>query len=207
LTTPTNVDRSMLLSVSDYLRTIGNEVISDVLRRLGSTNFSLKGLQCITSVGTDGNHVAGPAFTIHRALANLAHAPSDDVRQGLPAVVKQSQRGDVVVVAAQASSEAVWGDFITQTSKQHGVAGVVVDGCVRNSPEVKRLNLPVFSRGVNYHTSAQPILAYQVPIVVGAAIVRPNDIIVGDEEGVLVVASELCPQIVDEVKHELVGRV
>jgi 4-hydroxy-4-methyl-2-oxoglutarate aldolase len=195
------VDRSAALDVSRRLREVGTEAVSDALRRLGSTNFVLNGLAPVTDVRSDrGYHVAGPAFTIQRAPANLAHAADAPHHQIFPPTVGKAAAGDVVVVSAYGTGEAIWGDQVTALCKQRGVAGVVVDGAIRDSSEVRAVGLPIFARGQNFYSSGQVVLSSGAPVCVGGAIVRPGDVIVGNEDGVLVVAAELLPIILGEIE-------
>jgi regulator of RNase E activity RraA len=207
VTESTRIDRSVLTAASHYLRRIGTEVLSDVLQRLGSTNYQLRGIRRLTTSGAAGLHVAGPAFTIQRGPANGAHAPAADVRQGLPSLVASAQPGDVIVLSAYQTEEAVWGDYVTKLAKERDLAGVIVDGAVRNSVGVAEVGFPVFARGVNFYSSRQVIMSHQTAVCVGGAIVRADDIVVADEDGALVVAAELCPSIVEDVERELVGRL
>jgi 4-hydroxy-4-methyl-2-oxoglutarate aldolase len=200
-------DRAAALDVSQKLRDVGTDVISGALKRLGSTNFVLGGLAPVTDIrSTDGHHVAGPAFTIQRAPANLAHAARASHRQELHRTVGKAAAGDVVVVSASGTGEAIWGDRVTALCKEQGIAAAIIDGAIRDSRGVRSVGLAVFARGVNFYSSGQVILSSGEPVCIGGAIVRPGDVVVGDEDGVLVVAAELLPVILSEVENDQPGR-
>ena len=96
--------------------------------------------------------------------------------------------------------------------KYRGLAGAVVDGSVRDLPQIKRLQFPVFSRGIVPSTSINHyrFAGMNVPVTCAGARVNPNDIIVADEDGVAVVprahAAEILKksQDLDNTEHSMV---
>jgi 4-hydroxy-4-methyl-2-oxoglutarate aldolase len=126
--------------------------------------------------------LSGPAFTviceggdnlwIHRAV--YAAAP-----------------GDVLVVAPSGGDEyGYWGEIFAHAAIARGLAGLVIDGCVRDATELRELGFPVFARGLAIRgTVKRPDArgALGVPVAVGGGIVEPGDLIVGDEDGIAVV--------------------
>jgi 4-hydroxy-4-methyl-2-oxoglutarate aldolase len=109
-------------------------------------------------------------------------------------------------LSAFGTSEAVWGDGVTLLCKQRDIAGAVVDGAIRDSGMVRDVGLTVFARGRNFYSSGQVVLGAGTPVCIGGAIVRPGDVIVGDDDGVLVVAVELFPVILGEVEKHPIRR-
>ncbi len=200
-------DREAALEISRALRGVGTELISDALRRLGSTNYVLTGLGPVPDGRlTNGDRVAGPAFTIQRAPANRAHVSHASLREEFHQAVGSAKAGEVVVLGAFGTDEAVWGDGVTLLCKQRDIAGAVVDGAIRDSGMVRDVGLTVFARGRNFYSSGQVVLGVGAPVCIGGAIVRPGDVIVGDDDGVLVVAVELFPVILGEVEKHPIRR-
>lgn len=106
--------------------------------------------------------------------------------------------GDVFVVDAMGSLEAgTMGDILATRIVKRGAAGIVADGCVRDSPYIKRMAIPVYTRGVHpaANTSALLPLEHNGPIQCGGVTVLPGDVLLGDEEGIVVIPPSLAPEI------------
>lgn len=124
--------------------------------------------------------VAGPALTVDTR-------PGDNL--AIHHAVTLARPGDVLVVDAKGFTEAgPWGDVLTLYAQQVGIAGLVIDGSVRDSRGIVALGLPVFSRGVSIKGSGkhQPG-AVNRTITCGGVRVAPGDLVVGDADGVVVV--------------------
>ncbi len=117
-------------------------------------------------------------------------------------VLYHVQEGDVVVVDARADmSSGVFGDMMSTYFKGRGGAGIVIDGCMRDRPNVEKLDLPLWLRGwtPNYHvqTGIYPN-AVNVPIACGGVTVIPGDIIVADDDGVVVLPVAMASVVIEE---------
>lgn len=109
----------------------------------------------------------------------------------------QCQPGDVLVLNAYEDiSHAMLGGHIGHALKQRGLAGVIVDGAVRDSSEFQEEGLPVCARGtavvVGGHDGPGEI---NVPIACGGVVVNPGDIVVADEDGIVVVPRRLAAEV------------
>lgn len=127
--------------------------------------------------------LAGPALTVDARPADnliLHHA------------VLKARPGDVLVVDAKAFMEAgPWGDVLTLQAMKLGIAGLVINGCVRDANLIIDLGFPVFCRGLSIKgTGKNQPGKVNVPICIGDAVIRPGDIIVGDRDGLVVVAQD-----------------
>lgn len=100
-----------------------------------------------------------------------------------------AQPGDVLVIANQGNSDmALWGEITTAEAQHKRVAGLVVDGNVRDIDGIRKRRFPVFARGRVPRVGGRNALGeVNVPIQCGGASVCPGDIIVGDGDGVVVV--------------------
>jgi 4-hydroxy-4-methyl-2-oxoglutarate aldolase len=126
---------------------------------------------------------AGVALTVHtRARDNLAPY----------AAIEFARPGDVMIVAADAYEEAsVLGDILVGMAKNQGVAALVTDGMVRDVEGLNAVGLPIFARGLS------PNSPYKdgpgeigFPVAIGGVTVNPGDLVVGDQDGIVVVARE-----------------
>ena len=164
--------------------------ISDMLNRLYAVS---PGIRCLTG---EHHRVCGPACTVKVF-------PGDNlmVHKALDVL----EPGDVVVVDAGGSSQnAVLGDLISMKAKHRGAAAFVVDGFVRDLPNIAALDLPVFARGTTpigpLHRGPGEI---NFPICCGGVVVNPGDVIVGDAMGVVVVPQSIARELIDRLRtHE-----
>ena len=90
-----------------------------------------------------------------------------------------------------------WGQSLRRASHCRGAAGIVTDGAYRDSPVIAELGIAAYAAAMNAHTNKtiHHPSEIQVPIACGDVAVYPGDIIVGDEEGVVVVPAELADQV------------
>ncbi len=106
--------------------------------------------------------------------------------------IDDAPAGSVYVMAIEdGASYGVIGGLMGTTLKYRGVVGAVVDGSARDLPQLKRLQFPVYSRGVSPGTTVGHYRAVRnVPVTCAGVRVRPGDIIMADEDGVVVVPRE-----------------
>ena len=124
--------------------------------------------------------LAGPALTVDCR-------PADNLM--LHYAVQKAAPGDVLVVDAKGFMEAgPWGDVLTIQAMKVGIAGLVINGCVRDANLIIDLGFPVFCRGLSIKgTGKNQPGRLNVPITFGDVLIHPGDIIVGDRDGVVVV--------------------
>lgn len=122
--------------------------------------------------------VAGPAFTVRCP-------PGDNLM--LHAAIHRAAPGSVIVVEAGDVDYAVAGGNVCAVAQRRGIAGLVVDGVIRDLAEVREMGFPVFARGVipipGSKTAVEPL---NVPVRCGGVEVSAGDIVVADEEGIVV---------------------
>lgn len=158
-----------------WWRALATSTASDCLNRAQSMVGAIKPL----AIGT---RLAGPARTIAAMVGDngmVHHA------------IAAAEPGDVLVIdAAGVADIAVFGEVMARASIMKEVAGVVVDGAVRDSAALRALGLPVFCRGV---VPRGPQKGWggtlDGPVAVGGVAVHPGDLILGDDDGVVVVPS------------------
>lgn len=157
----------------DRLKQYGAATVHEAQGMTGALDSAIKPLHPSMAV-------AGPALTVDCQ-------PADNL--AIQHAVTLAHPGDVLVVDSKAFTEAgPWGDMLSLFAQTAGIAGLVIDGSVRDSSAIIEMGFPVFSRGVcikgtgKFHPGA-----INMPIYCGGARVTPGDIIVGDADGVVVV--------------------
>lgn len=119
---------------------------------------------------------------------------------------EETQPGDVLVFDAGGETRAsVSGDVTTTRFLVRGGAGMVIDGAMRDVPELEGMHFQVYMRR-GQAASVSPILMsvdYQVPVRVGSVTVVPGDILLGDRHGILVIPADLVDKVVDKALEKV----
>jgi RraA family protein len=167
-------------------------ILADVAGRRGTMDGRVAAL-------LPSMRVCGPAFTIEvRAGDNLM----------IHAAMAMARPGDVLVIDGKADrSCALMGSIMLNACKKLGLAGVVIDGSIRDTEELRELGFPVWAIGANPNGPTKNIPGrINWPVSCGGVAVRPGDLIVGDADGVVVVerekAASLLPLAAQKVADE-----
>lgn len=108
---------------------------------------------------------------------------------------------DVLVVQAFGDPyTGVLGEMLISHFKNRGGVGIVVDGCIRDWPRVKLLNVPIWARGTTPNYASQSHLfpwAYSVPIACSGVLVLPGDIVIADDDGAVLVPVNVAPLLLE----------
>ncbi|NBP46128.1 MAG: RraA family protein [Betaproteobacteria bacterium] len=142
--------------------------------------FAYVGLMSSRMRRVTQGHVVGPAIT---ALCR----PGDNLM--MHRSLSLAQPGDVLVVVSQGeTSAAQWGDIATRFAKKRGLAGVIVQGSVRDVDAVTELGFPVWATEVSpVHADKGKLGGVNIPVVCGGVLVHPGDLIAADGDGVIVI--------------------
>jgi len=144
-----------------------------------------------------------PAFFVAGRALTVDAKPGDNLM--LHYALAIAQPGDVLVVDAKGFIEAgPWGDVMTFAARQVGIAGLVIDGSVRDSAAIVADRFPVFSRGVCMKGTEKKLPGrVNMRILCAGVEVNPGDVVVGDRDGVMVIpADELERSLALAVKRE-----
>ena len=141
-----------------------------------------------------GSRVAGPART---ALC----MPGDNTM--VHALVAHARPGDVLVLTtAQPAPVAFVGDLLATQAQAQGVAGILVDGAVRDLDELAELGLPIWTRFVRAQGATKgDVGKLDVPVVVGGAEIRPGDLVVMDCDGAVVVPADRIDEMLPAARE------
>jgi regulator of RNase E activity RraA len=130
---------------------------------------------------------------------------ADPSRNGHRQALDSVQPGEVLVVDARGVRDAaVMGDILAARIQAAGGVGAVTDGCVRDLPGLVKLDFPIYAAGVHATTFGTRHIGIDVnqPIACGGVLVMPGDVLVGDEEGVVVVPAQLEDKVADLVREQ-----
>jgi 4-hydroxy-4-methyl-2-oxoglutarate aldolase len=164
------------ISLLDRLRDLGSATVYEAQGAKGAFDSGMKPLD-------PASRLVGPAFTVDAR-------PADNLILHL--AVQEAKPGDVLVVDAKAFMEAgPWGDILTLQAMKKGIAGLVISGCVRDADAITGMGFPVFCRGLSIKGTGknQPGILNE-PISIVGVVVCPGDVIVGDRDGLVVVAKD-----------------
>jgi regulator of RNase E activity RraA len=154
---------------------------------------------------------AGPAITV--LLKKEEHKEGAAASQGMLDAIDAGQPGSVYVMVLEDGADyAGIGGLMATAMKYRGFAGAIVDGSVRDTPQIRKLQFPVFSRGVAPSTTINHyrVTGTNVPVTCGGVRVNPGDIVTADEDGVAVVpharAAEVLKkaQDLDNTEHSMI---
>jgi 4-hydroxy-4-methyl-2-oxoglutarate aldolase len=180
--------------VTDYatLARLGVATVHEAAGRTGIVDLPLHQV-------VPGSRVAGPART-------AVCAPGDNTM--VHAVIAHAQAGDVLVLSSvEPSAVALVGELLATQAQARGVAGILVDGAVRDLDDLAEIGLPVWARFVRARGAGKGVVgSLDVPVVAGGAQIRPGDVVVMDCDGAMVLELErvddVLPLALARAEHE-----
>ncbi len=124
--------------------------------------------------------MAGPAFTVQVHTADILMVSK---------ALSECPAGSVLVIDGHGErNTALWGGLTTMLALRKGLAGIVVEGAIRDLADIRPSKLPVFARAVVPNAGGAEYVGHlQVPVSCGGVVVNPGDWLVGDDDGVVVI--------------------
>lgn len=163
------------------------------LYKLGIRNIFMQGLLPLAPLGI-GKRLVGRAVTLRflptREDVDAALTPEQHHVAPYRLAVESIEPGDMLVIDAMGFlATGTFGDMLSARMKYLGSVATMVDGAVRDSPFIRQVGLPTFVRGVHAGGIERGLLSmdFNTPIQCGGVLVMPNDILLADDEGVVVI--------------------
>ncbi len=177
-------------NIREALSLVSTPNISDAMHRTGE----LEGLMPVM----EGLKMVGPVVTVRTYPGDWAKPVE---------AIDVAKEGEVLVIDAGGKGPAMWGELATHSAVQKKLSGVVIDGAVRDTPEIKKLKFPVWARLI-MPTAGEPkgFGEINVPIKIGDVRIHPGDWAVGDDDGVVIIprakAAEFANRAMDVLEKE-----
>ena len=175
----------------EAFKLLSTSTVSDALDRFGIHG----GCHGIFPVGPVEKMV-GPAYTVR-------YVPTGAVKGTVGDYIDHVSPGDVIALDNNGRVDCtVWGDILTVTAGLKGIAGTVIDGVCRDVPGIIKERYSIFSRGKFMMTGKDRVMvdAEQVMITIGKVQVKPGDLFVGDDSGVVVVPQEMIEPVLEAAR-------
>lgn len=176
----------------ELIKKMDTASVSDAMDKLGIPS-GLLGIQAVV----EGKKICGEAFTVHYIPCGIEKGNVgdfiDDVKPGQVVVIDNSGRNYCTV----------WGDIMTYTAKTKGIEGTVIDGVCRDVNGIKELGYGIYTKGKYMVTGKERVTVdkINVPVAISGVQVRPGDIILGDDSGVVCIPFEKAEEIYEIAKH------
>jgi 4-hydroxy-4-methyl-2-oxoglutarate aldolase len=180
----TEIDRVASLVV-DKARVLSSATLHEAAGRIGVLPSAIKPV--------------APSFRICGAAVTV-HSPGGD-NLWLHRAIYVAKPGDVLVVhVSDAHDYGYWGEIMSVAAQTRGLAGLVIDGCVRDGAVLEQFGFPVFARGLSIRGTGKDFGArgwINSPTLFGDLVVHPGDLVVGDTDGAVVLPRERAEELVN----------
>lgn len=177
----------------EAFRDLGAATVYEAAGRRGSVDPGIKPL-------ARGIRLLGPAVTVE------CH-PKDNLM--LHKALQMAQKGDVLVASTQGYADAgYWGGLMSGSAVARQAGGLAIDGCVRDSAEIVAMGFPVFCRGACMRGTTKGILGrVNHPIIFGGVAVNPGDLVLGDDDGLVIIAQAEIEAVLQAARERVAREV
>jgi regulator of RNase E activity RraA len=185
-------------SIVDALANVSTATLTTILLKKGLRNVWMRGTRPLRS---GGPRRIGRAFTLRfvPAREDLATPESWSSPRSTRAAIEAMPSGCIAVVDAMGITDAgIFGDILCSRMKKRGAAALVTDGVVRDVAGVLGTGLPVWCSGVAAPPSVAGLtfVGWQEPIGCGGVAVYPDDVVVADEDGAVLIPQKMLDEVV-----------
>jgi 3-hexulose-6-phosphate synthase/6-phospho-3-hexuloisomerase len=185
-----------------YRRVASEEEVRKIFSQVSTANISDalhrgETLKDIVPV-IQGLKMVGKAFTVRTYPGDWAKPVE---------AVDQTKEGEVIVIDAGGVGPAVWGELASHSAKGKKIAGVVINGAIRDVEEIRKISFPAFAKIITPQAGEPKGLGeIGIPITISGIKIFPGDWVIGDDDGVIVVpqnkAIEIANRAMDVLEKE-----
>ncbi|MFA5859349.1 MAG: 3-hexulose-6-phosphate synthase [Elusimicrobiota bacterium] len=185
-----------------YYQRAGLDNVREVLNVVSAANVSdaMHRAPALTGVYplVKGTKLVGPVVTVSTLPGDWAKPVQ---------AIDLANEGDVLVVDTGGVGPAVWGELATQSAVTRKLAGVIVHGAVRDTMDIVKIKLPIFTKTVQPNAGEPKGYGeINVPLIIGGIKVSPGDWVIGDDDGVIVLPKndvvEIANRAMNVLEHE-----
>jgi regulator of RNase E activity RraA len=172
-----------------------SDAVELVTGRSGTMRYDMK-------LMTGANLVGRAVTALARAVPPEQATPALSTKHSVE-MIDEAKAGDVGVIVMDGTLDiAAMGNLMATAAVERGMAGMVLDGALRDLWDVRRMGLTVYARSKSPRTTVghYATVAKNVPVECAGITVRPGDIIVADEDGVVVVPQERAAEVLKEAQ-------
>jgi len=176
--------RRLDFSLVERFRALDVATVYEASGRKGFVDNSIK-------PSARGIRICGPAYTVQCS-------PGDNLM--LHKALQRASAGDVLVASVGGEPDfGYWGGLMATAAKAKGLAGLAIDGCIRDSAEIIRMGFPVFCRGFCIKGTAKAGLGLiNYPVTFGHMTIFCGDLVLGDDDGMVVVRFDECEEVLQK---------
>ena len=187
-----NIERTDLKIIETF-RKHSTATIHEASGRKGYVSYRIKPI-------AKGMKICGPAFTVECP-------PGDNMM--LHKALERAQAGDIIVATVAGAEEyGYWGDLMAASAISRKIGGLCIDGCIRDSQEIIEKGFPIFATGFCIRGTGKGTLGLiNYPLFFGGQRIEPGDIIIGDDDGLVVVARESAAEVLEKTETRVQAEV
>lgn len=176
-------------AISNRLSKFGTATIAESQEKLGIVDIGIRPIQ-------QGISIAGPAVTVRCFDADnlMVHA-----------ALELCAPGDIIVISSMTSTRHGYvGELIANSCKKRELAGLVIDGGVRDTAAIRNLRFPVWSRYVSVAGTSKSRPGWvNVPIEFGGVRVSPGDYVIADDDGIVILPRFNCETVLEAAEKRM----
>ncbi|WP_339316319.1 RraA family protein [Oceanobacillus sp. FSL W7-1304] len=175
--------------IIERAKLLNSTLVSDAMGCAGAMDYSIKSLTGI-------KRIVGTATTV-------IMKPGDNLY--LHQAIYNTTEGYVIVADGKSHTKnAYLGELMAYAAKAMGVSGIIIDGCIRDKGVLETLDFPIFAKGfVSNGPFKDGPGEINVPISCGGVTVNPGDLVIGDEDGVVIVPKNKIQDVFEKAEKKL----